>query len=342
MEIDQFDALTRTLSSAGSSRRQALRALGSVLLGGSFGGVATRLGLTENAAAKPKKHGKRQDNRKRAGQLHAAGKKHNKHKDKNKHHDNPHGLCSNGKPKCPDGSCAPVGECCPGSRRCADGFCLSEDKCCDEEKLCDDGSCASQDDCCPGNVMCPDGLCIPYWECCDGDRQCDDLTCVGPGECCPGEKRCNGECLSADICCTETYPTCGGCEHVACAAGDWVCASGCEEDDEVCCGGQCVSTSCPSGHEFDPATCQCKAGLCPGGTQNYCNGGVTPAHCGRSDSHCSCLRNTAGATQCVDSSGGSSHPCERDVDCDAWYGKENWAVCEECSQRCIPKCRVLD
>ena len=56
MEMEQFDDLTRHLSGAGSSRRQALRALGGALFGSALAGVAARLGVTEGAA-KAKKHG---------------------------------------------------------------------------------------------------------------------------------------------------------------------------------------------------------------------------------------------------------------------------------------------
>jgi hypothetical protein len=65
MEGTQFDKLTRTLSAAGSSRRQALRALGAVLLGSAPGGVASRFGWTEDAAAKAKKHQKAKARRQR-------------------------------------------------------------------------------------------------------------------------------------------------------------------------------------------------------------------------------------------------------------------------------------
>ena len=51
MELETFDAFTRRLKDAGS-RRQALRALGSVLFGSALGGVAVRLGLVRDAEAK--------------------------------------------------------------------------------------------------------------------------------------------------------------------------------------------------------------------------------------------------------------------------------------------------
>ena len=94
MESDRFDALTRTLTSAGSSRRQALRALGSVLLGGALGSVATRLGWTEDAEAKAKKHQKAKSKRqskartehRKHRQFQAEGKHKGKGKKGNHHH----------------------------------------------------------------------------------------------------------------------------------------------------------------------------------------------------------------------------------------------------------------
>src|SRR5262245_37019883 len=56
MESAKFDTLTRRLSGAGSSRRQTLRALGNILLGGALSGVAARLGRAEDAEAKAKQH----------------------------------------------------------------------------------------------------------------------------------------------------------------------------------------------------------------------------------------------------------------------------------------------
>ncbi|MDF3040963.1 MAG: hypothetical protein K0Q71_3669 [Thermomicrobiales bacterium] len=49
MEMEQFDDLTRRLGGAGSSRRQALRALAGALLGGTLDSVPARLGLVAGA-----------------------------------------------------------------------------------------------------------------------------------------------------------------------------------------------------------------------------------------------------------------------------------------------------
>src|SRR3954462_9172668 len=93
MENDQFDALIRTLSDAGSSRRQTLRVLRGMLIGGALSGVVARLGLGEVAAAKGKKHQKGKSKRQRKartehqqhGQFQAESK-HKRNGKKGKHH----------------------------------------------------------------------------------------------------------------------------------------------------------------------------------------------------------------------------------------------------------------
>ena len=73
MEMDQFDAITRRLGSAGSSRRQALRVLGGALIGG----VAARLGLTEPVEAtraRQRKRRKSREERKEQADVQAEGK----------------------------------------------------------------------------------------------------------------------------------------------------------------------------------------------------------------------------------------------------------------------------
>jgi len=91
VEMEQFDDLTRRLSGAGPSRRQALGALAGALLGGTLGGVATRLGLADVAEAtptkrkaksKPKRHA--QAERKAQSRLQAEGKKKGKKRRKKK------------------------------------------------------------------------------------------------------------------------------------------------------------------------------------------------------------------------------------------------------------------
>src|SRR5262245_22164505 len=56
MDIEQFDALTRRLSSGASSRRQTLRILGGVLVATALGAMASRLGAVEETEANAKPH----------------------------------------------------------------------------------------------------------------------------------------------------------------------------------------------------------------------------------------------------------------------------------------------
>ncbi len=81
MEMKRFDSFTRRLSGAGSSRRQALQLLGTMLFGGVLTGVAARFGLTEGEAKAKRHKAKRkqkrapQAERKAHGQLQAEGKR---------------------------------------------------------------------------------------------------------------------------------------------------------------------------------------------------------------------------------------------------------------------------
>ena len=124
MENDQFDALIRTLSGADSSRRETLRVLRGMLLGGALSGVVARLGLGEGAAAKGKKHQKAKSKRQRKartehrqhGQFQAEGQ--HKGKGKGKHHKH--------KPRDP----TPPPPLPPGCENC------------NECQMCQDGACA--------------------------------------------------------------------------------------------------------------------------------------------------------------------------------------------------------
>ena len=81
MEMEQFDDLTRHLGGDWSLPTPCVAgARGGVLLGGTFAGVAARLGLADVAAVKAKKprrggstSGTSQAERKAQGQLHAEG-----------------------------------------------------------------------------------------------------------------------------------------------------------------------------------------------------------------------------------------------------------------------------
>lgn len=131
-----------------------------------------------------------------------------------------------------------------------------------------------------------------------------------PEPCPEGQGRCpDGTCLPWDACCPDAVPPlCTGCQEEVCEAGQLVCRSKCQYTDSVCCKGECylpctngcqmsddcsscksapagkaycaaqdrcVSTSCPSGQDFDPESCQCKE-HCPFGTSIACP--PVPAH----------------------------------------------------------------
>jgi hypothetical protein len=303
MENDEFDALTRTLSGAGSSRRQALRALGRALFGGTLGGVATRLGLDDVATAKskkPKKHGKRHDDRKASGALHAAGKKGKKHN--NKHHHkkpkDPPQLCDHlceeqGGRCCPDGGgCAEQGQCCPGEKMCGDEGCIADDFCCSGERHCNDGSCLSDDLCCPEERRCPSGSCLDKRLCCGSDRLCADGSCIPEDQCCP----------------EAPAPSCDSCSEVVCDNGELVCQL-----------------------KAGASTCQ---DTCPHGSPDFCTGDFSDWQCGGTNSHCYCMRSTSGDTHCAAEGGfNPSAICQTDGDC-AWYFPGEESFCNHCNHVC--------
>jgi hypothetical protein len=291
MESGRFDALTRAISSEARTRRGVVL----LLAGIAVSSVATRLGLAEAAgtkrsSAKKPKH-KPRAARKAQDHLQSERKKKKKH---NKPPKPPSGVCDNGHPRCPDGSCAHPGECCPGSRRCEDGFCLRETKCCDEEKICDDGSCASQDVCCPG------------------ERLCDDGGCVKPGNCCAGEQKCaDGTCIPKDACCYDTPPPpCGVCERSHCVLGQEVCDARptgdfCIRFDGLpgtCCKRECTRTPIMCANypwrrwNPDTCTCECRAG---GHSNNDANSTCCPASAPNPDAYGTCYADPVGGRECL-------------------------------------------
>jgi hypothetical protein len=274
MEMDRFDALTRTLSTADASRRQALRALGSLLLSGTLGGVAARLGLAEDAVARPKKrhkakakrHHKPQAERKGRERLQAAGKHHKKHK--NKHHDKPKDP-----PPLPPG-CQHCNEC----QMCQDGACVPDPDLggvpCLESgatcSYCQSGTCTATD-----IPPCEDGLCARRGYCCPGEKYCPDhesplgYACVGESDCCPGQKKCaDGTCILRSGCCEQDKPQCDrACNFIQCVGGEWECHPRPFGDyclmpyyePGICCKGECrPRDSCErDGGHYDPDTCIC-------------------------------------------------------------------------------------
>jgi len=131
-QMDQFDAITRRLGSAESTRRQMLRALGGALLGGMLG----TMGLAEvSEAGRPK---------------------HRKHKGKEKQQKSCSGPGVPGDgpvvPRCtpttcPSGSTFNTGVCkcqcadnsfvCPAGNQCCGPFMIcTVDGCCDQSSVC--------------------------------------------------------------------------------------------------------------------------------------------------------------------------------------------------------------
>jgi hypothetical protein len=186
MEIATFDALTRTLSGTDASRRQALRVLGSVLLGGALRGVAGQLGFAGETEATAKKRGKGHDNRNPSnGSLHAAGKGQKKHKSKNKnknknkdkHDDTPND------PPPPDTSCeddpAPLCNSC-------------------QEIVCDQGHLVCRSKCQTSDAVCCGGECFsPCTNGCDISEDCG--ACNKP----PADKP---YCAAKNICVSTSCP----------------------------------------------------------------------------------------------------------------------------------------
>ena len=150
-------------------------------------------------------------------------------------------VCSDGKRRCPDGSCLPKGVVCPSEMgcpqdspfRCANGECINPKKNTCSIPVCDstmpikcfDGTCVLTKNYCPierkidqvsGNVICADGTqahsydeCKPLVKCGLGQVRCKDGTCRSSEEECPygntcprGEIRCeNGNCAKNKLSC---------------------------------------------------------------------------------------------------------------------------------------------
>lgn len=226
MEIETFDAITRRLGSAGSSRRQALRGLGGALLSGAFAGVAARLGLAEETEAKQSPGRKPGAERKPHGGLRSEGTHKGKGKKRRKHRG---ARGSAGDSGCADGSCVTADQCPPGERKCADGSCLSADRCCPEvvppscdaceSPVCDQGAWRCRAACQLPDAVCCQGRCVNP---CLGDQHVNPQTCqceCPTGEvvladgatCCPREEACFfNDAGQATICCGEGLMCVGG------------------------------------------------------------------------------------------------------------------------------------
>jgi hypothetical protein len=254
LETEQFDALTRRLGGAGPSRRQALWALGSVLLSGALGSVAASLGLVtdaeatangKNRKAKPKPRRAAHTVEKERGRLQAEGKGKKKRK-KRKPPPLPPGCRDCGDCEmCLNGACAPDPELdlvrcleSPEDRSgqchvCQNGACVPLPN----DSLCNDG-----DEC----SWCQDGRCVPVrdkqLDPCGNDpcKRCLAGRCTGVGDgdtCKVGSIEgacCSGVCKDLDL----DRNNCGQCGR-RCEPGD-VCRQGaCEPPCPAPCDNEC-------------------------------------------------------------------------------------------------------
>jgi hypothetical protein len=195
MELIEFDTFTRQLHHAGSSRRQALQLLGGALLGG----VATRLGLAEDTAAKSGR--KRRDGAPAHGVQTEGKRKRKRDKDRDKKRDQ--------KRQQPDDLPHPLlPPCSPGEKLCT-GYteCFAANDCCPDAvpPLCD----ACQ------NVVCENGGLVCKDRADPGCSPCQQKTCEnGKWVCKPGHQEyCGyGWVWDFEICrcvCAEGFVDCG-------------------------------------------------------------------------------------------------------------------------------------
>jgi hypothetical protein len=272
MDHGQFDELTRNVVVNLGARRTLLR----FLAGSALGGMAAQLGLSEEAAAKRKRHGKGHEDRKRPGKVHAAGKKH-KRKGKRKGKDQPTqpNSCGPGFRPCSGGTCVAdkPGICCIDEEFCPGGGCRPQDGCCSEQQNCGGGICVNSNECCPLKPLCEEceeAVCI------NGDWECR-TTCAGGSVCCQDAcvPQCSNDCNMSDDCGTcdkaplgkvycagqdRCVPSCGpgkSLDPVSCTCVAWgpVCRPGYQDcrAGDVCCGGRCIA--CPEGGRCEDKIC---------------------------------------------------------------------------------------
>lgn len=306
MDQHQFDEVIRAVVRRTGSRRQTLRELRGLFLGGLLGGAAARLGLIEVTQAKPKRHGagrkrKSHDDRKAhqpARGAQAAGKRKGKGKGKAKPRDRtpspppppsppspppPPSSCDY---PCADGTCPTPGQCCAGERRCVEpesptGFsCIDPSGCCPDEKRCGAG-CIYRRACCRAERAqcgpCDEGYCDSQGNfhcsgtCCPNEKSCPDGSCVARSACCPGQRRCsNGSCISEGCCQGEHECPGGVCYPVGtCCLGEKKCPDGECIDKNAC---------CPS--EAPPVCGECEVARCVAGSWDCWPDGTCGPRCG--------------------------------------------------------------
>lgn len=278
MDTGQFDTFARSVGSR-LPRRQAVRALGALLLG--------RRAWHEPESASARKCSLVDE---RCGKGIS-------------------GHCCTGsfcrRRKKGRGSCT----CRPGLTNC-NGSCLDIAS---DPLGCGTGcrTCAEDTDCCNG-VCCP-----PRWRCCGGgciDLTADNDNCGGCTQVCPeGLTCCDSRCRLFD----SDPRHCGACGHACgagfiCQAGQCVCPPGRQECGGVCRDVQTDSANCGGCGVTCPRAYACQAGQCVCGPQSQVCYGNAIRPCGLQD-HAVCTSDLECCTGCdmdgLNDGTGRCYPC---------------------------------
>ena len=197
----QFDDLTRSVVGEGGTRRAVLR----VLAGAALGGLVARLGLAEDAEAKPRRKKRKQhkpgEKSQPTGGLQSEGKRNKKRKNK------PKGKkqCSDIVPLCPKPCQEPRCDLATGKYVCQD-MCREGWSCCN-------GLC--EPPCTNGCMEDPNQACLCEKPPADEDVYCALEHLCGENPCPAGKEHDSATCTCGDTCLDAT-PNCNGCP-----AGRW-------------------------------------------------------------------------------------------------------------------------
>jgi hypothetical protein len=299
MEAGRFDALTRSLTAAGTRRRALIVALGGAL---STIGVLPLDNAVAGGNCKPKCKECTKCKK---------GKKGKKGKCKPAANGTP---CSQG--KCQGGLCAAppptrsVPVCRGVQESCAVNACCAGLLC--DENFCD-----------PSPVCCADlgGSCGgDECDCCGAATLCDGSTCICSHE------LCSGECLAGGECCVSAE--CGG--EVECIDGSCVCPSGLE------CGTECCDLGADEVCKLQTGVVVgCQGGGCP--VTDLCTD-PNRYICGDAGDGCACATSIDDQTICSDFRHGSSCEvdCASDTECAAIA--PGWVCIENTGGLCADAC----
>jgi hypothetical protein len=243
MDSHQFDALSRSLATAGT-RRSLMRILGALPLVGTLAAVfaGDRVASGRNTYSSHP-HGP-------DGAARAERKKRDKREKREKR--------KKRKPRLSPSGCTPRCE----RRICGDDGCGGRCGTCDTDRVCADGRCASS---CPEGRKACSGDCIPSNQCCISS----DCPVAVP-VCCGGE--CVTDLTSNARHCGTCATDCTALAHAArstCSAG--TCVLVCDSDYANC--NTDVSDGCEVNTQTDPTNCGMCGNVCSASTPS-CVGGL--------------------------------------------------------------------